>query len=87
MADTLTFTLYRDSDVHVITIAEVNELIPGKNFVSGVFKLTEGKANLGDIVFDDAMNQWEYTALGDLTHKEAAMVATYIKDKVKARSV
>nr|WP_294790827.1 hypothetical protein [uncultured Mucilaginibacter sp.] len=87
MADTLTFKLYRDSDVHHITITEVKELIPGKNFVSGVFKLTHGKTNLGNIVFDDAMNQWEYTALGDLTHKEAATVATFIKDKVKARSV
>ena len=87
MADTLSFNLYRDSDVHHITITEVKEVIPGKNFVSGVFKLTHGKTNLGNIVFDDAMNQWEYTALGDLTHKEAATVATYIKDKVKARSV
>ena len=87
MTDTLTFKLFRDSDVHVITITEVKGVIPGKNFVSGVFKLTEGKTNLGNIVFDDAMNQWEYTALGDLTHKEAAVVATFIKDKVKARSV
>ena len=87
MTDTLTFRLYRDSDDYIITITEVKELIPGKNFVSGVFKLTHGKTNLGNIVFDDAMNQWEYTALGDLTHKEAATVATYIKDKVKARSV
>jgi|GEM_PF-3527998 len=87
MTDTLTFKLYRDSDIHLITIAEVKEVIPGKSFVSGVFKLTEGKINLGNIVFDDAMNQWEYTALGNLTHKEAAIVATYIKDKVKAHSV
>jgi len=87
MADHITFKLYRDSDVHTITITEVKEVIPGKSVISGVFKLTEGKTNLGNIVFDDAMNQWEYTALGDLTHKEAAIVATFIKDKVKAKSL
>ena len=87
MADYITFKLYRNTDLHVINITEVKEAIPGKSFVSGVFKLTEGKTNLGNLVFDDAMNQWEYTALGNLTHKEAAIVATYIKDKVKARSV
>ncbi|MFD0749020.1 hypothetical protein ACFQZS_02630 [Mucilaginibacter calamicampi] len=87
MADHITFKLYRDSDIHTITITEVKEVIPGKSAISGVFKLTEGKTNLGNIVFDDAMNQWEYTALGDLTHKEAAIVATYIKDKIKAQSV
>ena len=87
MADHITFKFYRDSDVHTITITEVKEVIPGKSVISGVFKLTHGKTNLGNIVFDDAMNQWEYTALGDLTHKEAAIVATFIKDKVKERSV
>ena len=85
MADTLTFKLYRDSDVHTITITEVKEFIPGKNFVSGVFRLTEGKTNLGNIVFDDAMRQWEYTALGNLTHKEAGIVANFIKEKLSVK--
>ena len=85
MTDTLTFKLYRDSDVHTITITEIKEFIPGKSFVSGVYKLTEGKTNLGNIVFDDAMRQWEYTALGNLTHKEAGIVANFIKEKLSVK--
>jgi hypothetical protein len=84
MQDNIKFKLYRDGHLHTISITEIKEVIPGKNFVSGVFKLTEGDTNLGNIVFDDAMNQWEYTALGNLTHKEAAVLATFIKDKAKA---
>jgi hypothetical protein len=36
--------------------------------------------DLGDIVFDDNMNQWEYSGMGDLTHLQAEEIASFIKN-------
>jgi hypothetical protein len=49
-------------------------------YATGVFKLSEGNVSLGEIVFDNNMNQWEYTGMGDLTHEEAEEIANYIKN-------
>lgn len=78
------FNLYTPDGDRSITIKPVNEILPGANkHVAGVFKLTEGHTDLGEIVFDDNMHQWEYTGLGNLTHEQAGEVATYIKDKIR----
>ena len=66
-----------------ISIQPVNEHIPGVDLpITGVFSLKEANADLGDIVFDDKMNQWEYTGMGDLTHKEAGEIAEFIKTQI-----
>ena len=69
-----------------IIIKPVNLHQPGNGLkVTGVFSLREGAADLGDIVFDDRMNQWEYTGMGDLTHQQAEEIAHFIQNvKVKA---
>jgi hypothetical protein len=81
MIDAIDYILYRDNEAHTITITPVNQNIPGGDlYVTGVFRLTEGEVGMGDIVFDDNMNQWEYTGMGDLNHEEAAEIAQFIKD-------
>ncbi len=64
-----------------ITITPVNEPIPGGNFYStGVYKLTDGTVGMGNIVFDDEMNEWEYNGIGELTYEEAEEIAGFIKN-------
>jgi hypothetical protein len=55
---------YKDDQEHNITITPLIEILPnGDIYLTRVFKLTEGKVGLGDIVFDDTLKQWEYTAI------------------------
>lgn len=77
MTDPLNYSIYKDGEEHKITIKPVKA---GDHLYStGVFKLSEGKMSIGDIIFDDKMQQWEYTGLGDLTHQEASEIAGFIK--------
>lgn len=74
------YNLYTDDGDRIITIKPVNKTIPGGNlYATGVFALSEGKVDLGDIVFDDDMNQWEYSGMGDLTHQQAEEIVAFIK--------
>lgn len=76
------YKLYTDDGDRTITIKPVNQTISGGAlYITGVFKLSEGEVGLGDIVFDDDLREWEYTGLGDLTHEQAAEIATYIQEK------
>jgi hypothetical protein len=78
------YNLYTADGQRSITIKPVNQAIPGGAlYITGVFKLSEGAVDLGDIVFDDDMREWEYTGFGDLTHKQAAEIAKYIQDKTQ----
>lgn len=77
MADPLKYTIYKDGEEHNIIIRPAKP--GGKLFSTGVFKLFESQISIGDIIFDDKMQQWEYTGLGDLTHQEAAEIAGFIK--------
>jgi hypothetical protein len=80
MTEPIYYTLYKDGEEHNITITPVNQNIPGGDvYVTGVFRLNEGGVGLGEIVFDDNMNQWEYTGMGDLNHRDAAEIAEFIK--------
>jgi hypothetical protein len=82
MTDPINYTIYKDNEEHTITITPVNQNIPGGDiYITGVFRLTEGEVGMGDIVFDDNMNQWEYTGMGDLTHQDAAEIAGFIQVK------
>ncbi|MCC8426249.1 hypothetical protein [Mucilaginibacter sp. UR6-11] len=82
MTDPINYTIYIDGEEHNITITPVNQNIPGGDiYVTGVFRLTEGNVGMGDIIFDDNMNQWEYTGMGDFTHQSAAEIAGFIQAK------
>jgi hypothetical protein len=82
MTDPINYTIYKDGEERVITITPVNQNIPGGDvYVTGVFRLTEGEVGMGDIIFDDNMNQWEYTGMGDLSHQDAAEIAGFIQEK------
>jgi len=74
------YSIDLDGEKHVITITPVTHPIPGTNEnIKGVFNLSEGAVDMGDIVFDDNMDQWEYTGLGHITHPEAAQIAGFIR--------
>ena len=69
-----------DGPLH-ITITPVNEPIPGGNyFATGIFRLTAGVVGMGEITFDENMQEWNYDGLGDLTYDEAEEIADSIKD-------
>lgn len=81
MKNELKYILETDDGDRVIKIHTHNHALPNSGeYASGVFALQEGKTDLGDIVFDDNMKQWEYTGMGNLTHKEAARIAEFIQN-------
>jgi len=64
-----------------LTITPINQLLPtGDYFATGVYKLSDGVVGMGDITFDEDMNEWTYDGIGDLTYDEAAEVANFIKN-------
>ncbi len=74
------YNLYTENGDRRITIKPIIQTIPGGNkYATGVFDLSEGAVGLGDIVFDDNMNEWEYSGMGDLTHQQAEEIAAFIK--------
>ncbi|SDT31299.1 hypothetical protein SAMN05216490_3053 [Mucilaginibacter mallensis] len=80
MTKPMHYTITLNGDEHHITISPVIETIHGSDkYVTGVFKLSEGHVDMGEIVFDDNMNQWEYTGEGDITHREAGEIADFIR--------
>ncbi|MGN6178889.1 MAG: hypothetical protein ACTHNW_06895 [Mucilaginibacter sp.] len=80
MTDPVVFGLDSDGFERPIIITPVFNRLPGGELhPTGVFKLAEGSINMGEIVFDDEMKQWEYTGMGNLTHIEAAKIAKYIR--------
>ncbi|WP_428331094.1 hypothetical protein [Mucilaginibacter sp.] len=69
-----------DGPLH-LTISPVNNLLPGGDFYStGIYKLSNGTVGMGDIVFDEDMNNWTYDGMDELTYDEAAEVAGFIKN-------
>ena len=82
MKNELKYTLDAGDGVRSITIHTHKHAAAGAGFYAqGVFAIQEGHTDLGYIVFDDNMKQWEYTGMGNLTHEEAAMIAGYIQNK------
>ena len=80
MVRPVTYSLYIDDEEYIILITPVIQRLPGgEMYATGVYKLSDRGLNMGDIVFDDSMKQWEYTGLGDLTHKEAEEIAGFIR--------
>ncbi|QTE39554.1 hypothetical protein ACRQ5D_30535 [Mucilaginibacter sp. P25] len=84
MEKSVIYDLDTEDGIRQIGIEAVQQLIPGTNvYATGVFRLSEGETDLGDIVFDDHMHEWEYTCMGNLTHREAKKVARFIKHNFK----
>jgi hypothetical protein len=80
MKHPVSYILHKDSEVHKITITQTSQKFKDRDsLITGVYKLVEGKTALGNIVFDDQMKQWEYTAMGNLTHEDAAQIANFIQ--------
>lgn len=64
-----------------LTITPVNELLStGDYFATGAYKLSDGVVGMGNITFDENMNNWEYDGIGELTYEEAAEIANFIKN-------
>jgi len=74
------YSLYSDGNSRNITITPVTKIIGGITHTTGVFQLSEAGSDIGDIVFDDNMHQWEYTAMGNLKHPEAEEIAGFIRN-------
>ncbi|GAB2979623.1 hypothetical protein GCM10027049_13660 [Mucilaginibacter puniceus] len=80
MKSELKYTLETDNGDRDIKIHTYSSATTGNGaYATGVFALHEGETNLGDIVFDDKMKQWEYTGMGNLNHKEAERIAEFIQ--------
>lgn len=80
MKNELKYTLDTEDGKRFIKIHTYEHAASGRgSYAAGVYALQEGNEDLGDIVFDDNMRQWEYTGMGNLTHKEAAVIASYIQ--------
>jgi len=80
MTEATIFSLDIDGKEHLITITPLTKRISNGNlYLTGVYRLSEGKLNLGEIVFDDDMNEWEYTGMGDMNHTEAEEIARFIQ--------
>jgi hypothetical protein len=80
MTKPIHYSMMLNGEEHLLTITPVVETLHGSDTpVKGVFKLSEGHIAMGEIIFDDNMNQWEYTGMGDITHTEAAEIANFIR--------
>jgi len=80
MKHPINYMLYKDNEEHKITITQTDQKFKDRDsHITGVYKLAEGRTALGNIVFDDQMKQWEYTAMGNLTHEDAALIAGFIQ--------
>jgi hypothetical protein len=85
MEKSVIYDLDTEDGIRQISIEAVHQPIPGTQvYAMGVFRLSEGETDLGDIVFDDDMHEWEYTCMGDLSHREAKKVARFIKHNFSA---
>lgn len=87
MEKAVIFDLDTDDGIRQITIETVHQLIPGTHvYATGVFRLLEKETDLGDIVFDDNMQEWEYTCMGNLSHNQAKKIAGFIKHNFKPKA-
>lgn len=84
MEKSVVFDLDTEDGIRQIGIEAVHQLIPATHtYATGVFSLSEGETDLGEIVFDDHMHEWEYTCMGNLSHRDAKKVARFIKHNFK----
>ena len=79
MKNETSYILQTEDEDRTITIHPVNLHVAGVDYSTGVFNLKEGAVGLGDIVFDEDMNEWEYTGIEGLMYEEAEKIALFIK--------
>lgn len=81
MTEPINYTIFKDDEEHFITITPANQGTPnGDIFITGIFRLTEGDVGMGEIIFDDKMQQWEYDGVGSyLNYQDAAEIAGFIQ--------
>lgn len=85
MEKSVVFDLDTEDGIREISIEAVHQLIPATHmYATGVFSLSEGGTDLGEIVFDDHMHEWEYTCMGNLKHPEVQNIADFIKHNFSA---
>ncbi|PWK78217.1 hypothetical protein LX99_02057 [Mucilaginibacter oryzae] len=85
MKQPVIYDLDTDDGLRHITIRPVHQKMPGTDvYATGVFSLDEGETDLGDIVFDDNMQEWEYTGMGNLSHNDAKHIARFVKLNLNA---
>lgn len=63
-----------------LTISPINNQLDNGDFYrTGVYRLTSGVVGMGEITFDENMEEWSYDGMDELTWEEAAEVANFIK--------
>jgi hypothetical protein len=68
-----------DGPLH-LRIIPVNQLLPnGDYYITGRYRLSNGVVGMGNITFDEKMEEWEYDGIGELTYDEAEKVAEFIR--------
>jgi hypothetical protein len=81
MINQTTYTINTTEGEIPLTIIPVNSVLPNGDFyATGVYKLTDGAVGMGEIVFDENMDEWTYNGMDELNWEEAAEVAVFIKD-------
>jgi len=69
-----------DGPRHITITPVISPISGGVFYATGVFKLSDGVVGMGDITFDDQMDEWEYDGIDALTLDEAGEIADFIRD-------
>ncbi|SHM18810.1 hypothetical protein [Mucilaginibacter sp. OK098] len=81
MINQTTYTINTTAGMVELTIKPINSLLPdGDFFATGIYELTDGTVGMGEIVFDENMNEWTYNGMDELNWDEASEVAAFIKN-------
>ncbi len=81
MINQTSYTIRTAAGPVLLTITPINSKLPdGDYYATGVYKLTDGSVGMGDIIFDENMNEWSYNGMDELTYEEAEEVAGFIKN-------
>lgn len=69
-----------DGPRHITITPVISPISEGVFYATGVFKLSDGVVGMGDITFDDQMDEWEYDGIDALSLDEAGEIADFIRD-------
>ncbi len=65
---------------HITITPVISPISGGIFYATGVFKLNDGVVGMGDITFDEQMEDWEYDGIDALTLDEAGEIAEFIRN-------
>jgi hypothetical protein len=81
MINQTTYTVNTIDGPVQLTITPINNQLDNGDFYrTGVYRLTDGVVGMGEIIFDENMQEWNYEGMDELTWEEAADVARFIKN-------